>query len=48
MLYSDLERWGGGGVGGRLKSMGYIHTYGYFMLLYSRNQHDIVKQLFSS
>ena len=38
--------WGGGEAdsGGRR----YMHTYGWFMLLYGRNQHNIVKQLSSN
>ena len=27
---------------------GHMYTYGRFMLMYSRNQHDIVKQLFAT
>ena len=34
---------GKGGVGGRLEREGLMYTCGWFMLLYSRNQHNIVK-----
>ena len=27
---------------------GYMHTYDWFMLLYNRNQHKIVKQLYTN
>ena len=34
------QRWGGGPG-----SRGHMYTYGWFMLMYGRNQHNIVKQL---
>ena len=37
------RRLGKGGVGGRLEREGLMYTCGWFMLLYSRNQHNIVK-----
>ena len=37
------QKWGGGG-GGRF----YTYTYSWFTSLYSRDQHNIVKQLYSS
>ena len=33
-----------GGSGGR----GHVYTYSWFMLMYGRNQHNIVKELASS
>ena len=36
------------GAGGRLTRKGYMYTYNWFMMLYSRTQHNIVKQLFSN
>ena len=35
-------------VGGRLKREGYVYIYGGFTMLYSRNYHNIVKQLHSN
>ena len=35
------------GVGGRFKREEHMYTYGWFMLMYGRNQHIIVKQLSS-
>ena len=46
LLKSFLERslgWEGGSQG-----RGYMYTYNWFMMLYSRTQHNIVKQLFSN
>ena len=46
LLKSFLERsfgWEGGSQG-----RGYMYTYNWFMMLYSRKQHNIVKQLFSN
>ena len=43
VLCDDLEGWAGGSRG-----RGHMYTYGWFTLLYSRNQHNIVKQLPSS
>ena len=42
MLYDDLEGWDGVVVGGRLKREEIIVAD---VLLYGRNQHNIVKQL---
>ena len=39
-----LEGWDGVEVGGR----GHMYTYGWFMLIYGRNQHNIIKQLSSN
>ena len=36
-------RWEGG-----LRGSGHVYTYGWFMLMYGRNQHNIVKQLSSN
>ena len=42
-------RWVGFGEGvGRSKGRGYVYMYSWCTLLYSRNQHDIGRQLFSS
>ena len=46
-LGDKLEGWGGrweGGVRGR----GHMYTYEWFMLMFGRNQHSIVKQLLSN
>ena len=39
--------WGGGGMGGSRRRE-HMYTYGQFMLMYGRNQHNIVKQLSSN
>ena len=44
ILCDDLERWDGGWEGGS-RRRGYTYTYSWFTVLYSRNQHSIVKQL---
>ena len=44
MLYDDLEEWNGeeeGGSGGK----GYMYNCDCFALIYSRDHHNIVKQL---
>ena len=48
MLSGDLDGWdGGGGVGGRFKREGmYVYTADSLQLY--RNQHNIVKQVYSS
>jgi len=46
-MFREVCGWGGGwegGSGGR----GHMNTYGGFMLLYGKNQHNIVKQLSSN
>ena len=46
VLCDNLEGWDGrwkGSSGGK----GHMYTYGWFMLMFSRNQHNIVKQLSS-
>ena len=43
MLRDDLEEWEGGSTG-----RGYMCTYSRFTVLYSRNEHDIVKHLSSN
>ena len=35
-------------VGGGSRERGHIYTYGWFMLMYGLNQHNIVKQLSSN
>ena len=47
MHCDDLEGWGGG-MGGGSRGKGCMYTYGWLVLLYSRNQHNTVKQLSSS
>ena len=51
MLCDDLEG-KDGGLGGRLMRKGdkyiYIYSYDRFSMLYSRDQHNIVKQLSSN
>ena len=39
--------WGGRWEEG-LRGRGHMYSYGWFMLMYGRNQHSIVKQLFSN
>ena len=38
----------GGGVEGGVWRKGHVYVYGWFMLFYGRNQHNIVKQLSSN
>ena len=38
---------GCGGVKGSSRGRGYMYTFGWFMLLYERNQYNILKQLSS-
>ena len=44
MLCYKLEGWVWRWVGGKFKREGTCYTYGWFTLLYGRNQHNIVKQ----
>ena len=47
LLYENLKGWCG--MGGRFKMEGrYIYTYGWILLIYGRNLHNIVKQLSSN
>ena len=46
VLYNNLE--GKDGVGGGSPGRKHMLTYGWLMLLYSRNQYNIVKQLSSN
>ena len=49
MLCNDLEGWdAGGGLQGGSKARGYVYTYSWFTLLYNRNEHNLVKQLYFS
>ena len=41
-LWDSLEGWE---VEAGSRGRGHVYTYGRFMLMYGRNQHDIVKQL---
>ena len=45
---NKLEGWDGVGAGRRFKKEGHMYTHGWFMLIYGRNQHNIVKQLSSN
>ena len=46
MLSNNLKGWDGvGGGKGGLRGRRHTYTYGWFMLTYGRNQHNIVKQL---
>ena len=44
-LCDNLEEWDG--VGGP-RGKGHVHAYGWFMLMYGRNQHTIIKQFSSN
>ena len=44
-LSNNLERWEGWKWERGPRGRGHMHTYGWFMLVYDRNQHNIVKQL---
>ena len=44
-LSNSLEGWEGLGGGREVQEGGDMYTYGWFMLMYGRNQHNIVKQL---
>ena len=48
MLCDNLEGWNGVGVEEGSRGWGHMYTSGRFMLLYGRNQHNIVKQLSSN
>ena len=48
MQEGDLDGWDGGVWEGGPRGRGYIYTYSWFPLLYSRSQHHIVKQLYSN
>ena len=45
VLYDNLEGWDGVRSGGEIQEGG---AYGWFMLIYGRNQHSVVKQLSSN
>ena len=45
VLCKDLDGWDEREVGGRSKREHIMHTHSWFTSLYSRNQHNIVKQL---
>ena len=44
-ICDNLEGWNGEGGGREIQEEGDMFTYDRFMLLYGRNQHNIVKQL---
>ena len=46
-LCNNLEGWGEAGGGGDIMR-GHMYTYGWFMLMCGRKQHNIVKQLSSN
>ena len=45
VLGENLERWGGGGA---MRGRGRMYTCGWFMLMYGRGQHNIIKQFSSN
>ena len=48
VLCDNLEGWDGVGGGREVLEEGGVYTYGWFMLMYGRNQHNTVKQLASN
>ena len=49
VLFDNLEKWDGVEVGGMFRRKGmYIYTCVWFMLIYARGQHNIVKQTSSN
>ena len=49
LLCDSLEEWEGVGGGEReIQDRGDVYVYSWFMLMHGRNQHNIVKQLFSN
>ena len=44
LLCDDLDGQEGGGTEGRFRVGGHVYTYSWHTLLYSRNEHRIVKQ----
>ena len=48
VLCDNLEGWVGVGGDREIQDGGNIYTYGRFMLMYGRNQDNIVKQLSSN
>ena len=47
VLCDSLEEWDGVGNGRQVQEGGHVYTCGWFILMYSRGQHNIVKQLSS-
>ena len=48
VLCGNLEEWDGVGGGREVRGVGgHTYTYGWFMLMYGRSQHNIAKQLSS-
>ena len=47
VLCDNLEEWDGVEAGREVQE-GNMYTYGWLMLMYGRNQHNIVKQLSSN
>ena len=47
VLCDNLEEWDGVGDGKEAQEWGDISTSGWFVLMYDRNQHNIIKQLYS-
>ena len=45
---TTMRHYNGVGEGGGPRWRGYMYTYSWFMQLYSRNEHNIVKQLYSN
>ena len=48
MLRDNLEEWDGVGDGREVQEGGDMSTFGWFVLMYDRNQHNIIKELYSN
>ena len=48
VLYYNLEEWDRVGVEERFKRRGHMYAYACFLLMYGRNQYNIVKKLSSN
>ena len=48
VIWDNPEGWGGEGDGRGVQDGGYMYTCGWFMLMYGKNHHNIVKQLSSN
>ena len=48
MLCDNLERWDRVGDGGGFWGSGHVYTYGWLMLMYGKNQQNILRQLWAS
>ena len=43
VLWDRLEKWGGDGGGRGVQNVVHMYTYDWFMLIYGKNNHNIVK-----